>query len=95
MVQVFGLYVLPDNECAMLILNCVVGCYETTQNMLFFACLLLVITYFTPKFICTCIYQLIKVSDHSLTLFYAFLVKPISDAIYETGLCQRGVKFFK
>ena len=36
MVQVFGLYVLPDNECAMLILNCVVGCYETTQNMLYF-----------------------------------------------------------
>lgn len=53
MVQVFGLYVLPDNECAMLILNCVVGCYETTQNMLYFACLLLVITYYMYLYIST------------------------------------------
>ena len=86
MVQVFGLYVLPDNECAMLIHNCVVGCYETTQN----------ISVIGNNVFHSKVYMYLYIStDKGLTLFYVFLVKPISDAIYETGLCQRGVKFFK
>lgn len=92
MVQVFGLYVLPDNESSIVLL---VVTKQPRTCCILIVCMLLVITYFTPKFICTCIYQLIKVSDHFFTLFYALFPKLISDAIYETGLCQRGVKFFK